>query len=268
MSSDFVKRNSIQKYVDYIKEQSLLGLKTIKEYKTNSYLMILLDVVTFGVMMLTYMILMRTLPEVFIWDLYDFFLFYGITLMLWKLMWMHTLRQFNATLLSGELNIYRTKPFNVYFLTTSKWINVSFANQISNIFLYGIILGIFLTQEYSNLLLIHLLLIIGFIYFVVFFIFINSMFFFMKKNDFGRFLHTIEGVLYDFTPKIFENMKLGNILLLFPAAISSYFIIEIANNRFDVYLHYLPYALLVFLFLLLSIIIMWHYGLKKYEAFG
>ena len=61
VSSDFVKRNSIKKYLDYIIEQSLLGLKTIKEYKTNSYLMILLDVVTFGVMMLTYMILMRTL---------------------------------------------------------------------------------------------------------------------------------------------------------------------------------------------------------------
>ncbi|MEC8339078.1 MAG: hypothetical protein VXZ40_00505 [Nanoarchaeota archaeon] len=268
MKEEFVKRNSIKKYLDYIIEQSLLGLKTIKEYKTNSYLMILLDVVTFGVMMLTYMILMRTLPGIFIWDLYDFFLFYGITLMLWKLMWMHTLRQFNNTLLSGELNIYRTKPFNVYFLTSSKWINVSFANQISNIFLYGIIIVIFLTQEYNNLILVHILLIIGLIYFVTFFTFINSMFFFMKRNDFGHFLHTIEGILYDFTPRIFENMKLGNILLLFPAAISSYFIIEVANNRFNLYLHYLPYALLVFLTLLSSIVVLWHYGLKKYEAFG
>lgn len=253
-------------HINYFLEICKLSLKTSKEYKTNFYMMVLFDIVILFVHMLVLTIIHNTVPEVLTWNTTDLFLFFTISLLLWKNLWLHNLRNFDHTLLSGLLNTYRTKPLNTYFQTSCK--NINGQNLISSIIIYIIVFYVLTSQNYSNLLLGTLLHLFGTIYFFIFFNVIQSFYFYMKRNDIGNIIFRSQGTAQSFTPKIFENMKFGEIIFFLPISIGSYFTIEIFKGNYQHLLALLPYIIAVFFILIGLLITIWKFGLKKYEAYG
>lgn len=182
-----------------------------------------------------------------------------------KVKWFFSLQFLRNHLIAGDLNLYLTKPINIFLFENMRMI--SGVNIIFIPLSLLLFIGFVLYGNYNNILFAFLLLIIGSILEVIFINFIESTSFFMKDN---RFLSNIGYKLIytneKFTPIAFE--KLTSLFYLLSTSIYGYFVIEILNNRFNQFFYFLPWIIRVYFILALFTYFMWKIGLKKYEAFG
>lgn len=69
-----------------------------------------------------------------------------------------------------------------------------------------------------------------------------------------------------FTPKMLDNLSFWFYLL--PSSISGYIVIEILLGRVQLFYDIFAYIIALFCVLVIVLYLLWHYGLRRYEAFG
>lgn len=262
-----VKLFGWKRHLDYFLTKIYLSKQKMKEYKIDFYSMLFFDIILLITHMISYFVLGGLIFSILKWNLGDFFLLFCFGLLAWKILWIHTLRHFSSRLLKGDLNIYLIRPMNVYFSTTTEYVN--FQNLISGLGLFLMAISyILISETYTNYLLGFGVFIFGTLYLIVFNNFLYSFAFFLKKNEFILDIFmTTDSIVDKYTPKTFESFPVKIIFYLFPMSIG-YFMVETLNGRIIEFYYYLHYLLISFFVMVLGIILMWHYGLKKYEAFG
>ena len=209
---EFENRSGLKKYLDIYKERIIISLKESNEYKINFYLMNLFDIFHLITHLLLFYILISQFTEIFDWNLTDFAIYWFLNLISWKVLWLHNLRNFNLTLLKGDLNKDILRPVNTYFLSSIE--NIFGQNLISLIYVIPIIVFLILKNGYSFTFLNIIYIIFSWFYFMIMFNVINSTAFFMKKNMFIKeiFFRT-ESTINRFTPKTFETFPIKSIFI-------------------------------------------------------
>lgn len=264
----FRNRNTIQKYFEVFITKSLISLKENKEYKTQLWSVILFDIMIFLVMIFFYSVFGELVFEFLNWSTYDFLIFFCLNMLAAKVIWMHFLKVFASRLLNGELNLYLVRPINSYFMANSMTING--ANIVTGLAYLLLTILLIYFGNYSYYLLAFLIFILGCIYYLIFHNFIASLAFFMKSSEFLVNLvnRRLNFAIEEYTPKLFYKTPFQWIAFSMPSAFYAFFVMEALNGRFDLLIEFSIYLLGVFIVLFIGLIFEWHYGLKRYEAYG
>lgn len=243
-----------------------LSLKENIEYKVNLYSVLLFDFLTLFVYFIFFSIYSKLIDDIILLSKFDFVLYYCLLLLGGKFVRFFFLRNFKYTLISGNLNIYLTKPVNSFFL--SSIIRISGANTFTAPILLGITIILILLADYTNYIISFVILFFGFIYYSVFFNFFQSFAFFLKDND--KLFFMIQEVNFfseKYLPRMFENMRFGEIFYLFPSSIFGYFVLMALKGNL-IFFDFISIILITFLIFVFGTYLFWYFGLKKYEAFG
>ena len=265
MENNFVKRNSIQRHVDFMKQIYIQAFKQIREYPANFFSIFYFDIVLTIVYLLFYSVF-QNLASLFLdWTYIDFILFLISISLVTKSMYFFIILGFRDKLLSGELNLWKSKPIHPFIGISSR----SKDGAIYTTFIFVPFLIFFcLYGDYENIFLGFFLLILSLIYYVVYIDFLESLAFIMKENSFMiRIGKDVAYLNERFTPKVFENSLLF-ILFYLPTALFGFYFIELVNGRYDYLIQHMFGIILFFLFFLFGTYVLWKIGLKKYEAFG
>ena len=267
-TNKFRKRNFFQKYSEVFFTKCKIALKENKEYKAQFWSVVLFDLILVFVILLFFEFYGKLVFEILNWSIFDFFLLFCFQLLAGKFYWMHNLRFLSQRILQGELNLYLIRPVNTFFLTSIKFISGS--NIITGVILLIVTIFAIFIGNYQNIILAVIILVLGSIYFVIFIDFLYSFAFFIKESMFlvQIFNHQLNMNIQHFTPKLFEMSIFKWVAFLLPSAIYGFFAVQALKNEFTLLLFFLPYLLISFFIMLFGVILMWHYGLKKYEAFG
>jgi ABC-type uncharacterized transport system permease subunit len=265
MKNDFVKRNCIQKYFDFIKERIKIGLKEAFEYKLNTWSAILMNTVYVGVMMIFFLTLSPLLENVLSWKIKDYFLYLIIGLVMSKFLILFSLKQLAKNILLGAFNTVLVKPINPFLFFSTQFGGAVFVTL--GIFFFLMIAFILLFYKISLTFIIYF--IFSIFYISLFSSFFSSTAFFMKENSmFINIPRKLNNRVREFTPKSFETYSFGSLLYLFPSAATGFILVEFLKGNFE----YIPIILKIifpsFLIMVMGIYLMWKIGLKKYEAFG
>lgn len=262
---EFRKRNIFQKYLDLLFTKFIITIKEFKEYKSNTYSVLIVDILVLSVYVLFLSIYGAIIGNLLNWETYDFLVYYLLMLFEWKFVWLFSLADFKTKLKNGELNSCLNKPINPFFYFSITKMNS--ATIITTLILFVSTIFFLFYGDYSHEILALSVALLGGFYFVIFFDFLESTSFFMKENSFLVLTgQKMDSLTKRFTPASFEGLKY-NFIYLMPGALGGFFPLMILKNNFII-LNYLTYILIVVLTLILGIYIMWKIGLKKYEAFG
>jgi len=253
--------------LDYLFILYYLSKQKMKEYKIDFFSMMFFDFFLLTTYMISYFVIGGLVFSFLHWNIGDFFLLFCFTLLAWKILWVWGLRNFAFKLLKGNINVYLLRPINIYFSASVEGIN--FQNLISGLGLFIIaIIYIIYSKIYIHYLLAFFIFIFGCTFLMVFVNFLESFAFIFKKNEFLQNIFVMsDEVVSIYTPKTFESSSFRILFYLFPAAFG-YFMVEVLNNRLEQFYYYLPYLILIFIFLSFGIYLLWYYGLKNYEGFG
>ncbi len=266
--NDFRKRNTIHKYSEIFFIKIYLSIKAIKEYKTNTALDFFTTITLSASFLIFYFIYQKELVPFLNWEYYDFIIYFFLLLYASLILRFFILTNFKYTLTSGKLNEYIVKPISPLYFTL---INGHRPTIILSATIYTIILTILITYgKYSNYLISFTIFLFGYISHTIIMNMILSLAFFIKES----------GIIYDiyyrntfftveqFTPKLFEQSFLRFFAFLIPAAYYGYFVIESLKGRFNELIYYFPFMLIITIICSITLFTLWHYGLRKYEAFG
>ncbi len=264
---DYIKRN-IKSSFEMIK----LRIFSLKEYKTTFYMSLCLQVF-FAIAMLTfYSVFYINFIDDISWTLSEYLIFIGITnvshLMLGFVFWKK--RLFNI-ITSGELNIYLTKPLNpfIYFysFTFSTMVLIFFIGD--SLFLAFIIYYIKndITNIISSLFIFMLILIET----LILAMFIDSLEF-VKKNI-SSFLFPIfdktSQITRNYPGVIFSDFSFAFLLYIMHGFFTSLILVPvITGSSITNYIYEIFLLLLIITILGVGTWLNWHYGLKRYEAYG
>ncbi len=257
----------ISNTIPIIKEKFKQIIEANNQYKSNLYSVIGFDIVLLFVFILFFQIYAGLVNEILNWTKYDFIVYYFTLYFGSKGKWLFSLQFFREHLLRGDLNIYLTKPMNIFIFENLKITNAATLITLPISFILFIVSAILGDYNYLNIFYGSILLIIGTFFEIILINFVESISFFIKDNRFlsditFKLIYTNEKI----TPKIFSN--LSNIFYLLSTSIYGYFVIEILNNKFKTFLYFLPYIIIFYLSLSIGIYFLWKIGLEKYEAFG
>jgi hypothetical protein len=259
-------KSIIGRHLSFLYESFLISIQSAKEYKVNMYSMIGFDVILILSRLLAFSVILSIVAEIIQWNILDYFMWYVLVLIYWKFYWMHNLRDFNRILLKGDLNTAFTKPINPYVFICSG--RMSFNNFVSGIILAFTIFGVGMYQGYSNYVFAFLIMLFGIVSFLITRNLFESIAFFSKNQNVLQTVYDeFDSITLRFTPKLFQETFFKNIVYLF-TGVTGYFFVEILKGHFEELLFFLPYILGVFIFSCFGLYLLWHYGLKKYEAFG
>ncbi len=261
-----VVRFGWRRYVDFFVERMIISKKTNKEYKADFWSMMTFDIVHLLTMMIFYGAVAQLTSSFLGWNRVDFFLFFCINLLMWKNLWLHNLRNFSSRLLRGALNYALMRPLNPYFSMSTRYIN--WQNFISSIGLLAIVAYVVLINDYSDYFFAFLIFIFGSLYFMAFYNFMSSFEFFFKKFELFEILMKVNSSVRQFTPKAFDTLSFKYVFYMVPTGVCTFSVIYILNGHLDEVLVYIPYALGLFLFFILGIVVNWHYGIKNYEGYN
>ncbi|MDA3856571.1 MAG: hypothetical protein PF569_10030 [Candidatus Woesearchaeota archaeon] len=262
----FRKRSILMKYLEIYHIKIVLALKRSKEYKINFWMMTFFDLTLLLTTLLFFYTLKGFIGEVINWNMFDFFVYFTLDLISWKVLWQHNLRDFPNRLLQGELNDTLMRPVNIYFMSSIKL--VSGNNLVSSIFMISYLIPIMI-MFYTNFYLAWLVIIFSWFYFMAFANFLDSFSFFFKRVEMLIDVpYRLNSVTKRFTPKLFENFSLFGVIYLMPAAVHAFFIIEIMKGNSQIFFDFFNLIFGSFIFFIFGTFVLWHYGLKKYEALG
>ena len=255
----------IIKYLNILKEQFFIALKEIKEYKSNSYSVLFIDVFVLLIYIAFFSVYQSVAGDFLDWNTYDFILYYLIMLIEWKIVWLFGLINLRPKLIRGDFNIVLNKPINPFIYFSLKTMNGATVFTIP-----PLILSITLMMywgDYNNFFISSLLIFLGSFYFMFMYNLFESMAFIMKENGFLiNVMQRTNSTVKRFTPLAFDGLKV-NVFYLMPGAVSGYFSLSVLKGNF-IFLEYLVYILFSISIIIIFTIFLWHYGLKRYEAFG
>lgn len=254
--------------LDYIKTKISLAIVENKEYKANFYSVLLIDIVITIVYVFFYQILGELIFGIIGWELKDYIMFWIAIMIPSKSRYIFSLLLFKGIILSGKLNNYLTKPIKPFLL--AGFDITSGAAVISTFIFFIIYWFLVFYNSYNYVIYGFLVLLLGTLSYISLINFFLSFLFFSKGIDviFNLFHNEIIFLNEKFTPKLFDKSFFSSFFYLLPSAIYGYFVIEVLKGNFELFLFYLPFFIGSIIFMILITIILWHYGLKKYEAFG
>ncbi len=256
--------------ISVYKVQFLMALKQLKEYKIDFYMGLVTNIIVSLSYVLFYLVFDNLSGGILDWEYYDFILFFFMSFFTSLLLRFFWVRSMVILLNNGNLNMVLSKPVNTFFFVIIKDLRGSIIFFTFFLGLITILLSITNTS-YSNYILAYSIALIGFLIQAIFLNVIFSMAFLTKglvKYLFSIYYHNLNTAVETYTPKFFEETNLKYLAYMFPVSFIDYFFIEILKGNTTEVLLYLPYFLLFGIICLMILILQWHYGLKKYEAFG
>ena len=257
--------------LEYFKENFIIHMKELFEFKANIYSSLLIQVSFYILMFLFYFVIYSNFQSQINWKLSDFILFIAVSNLIhifigvvyWK--W-NLFQQISQGLLNRYLHIPLNPFFVFYIHSQSVMIYLFF---VSN-FLVFLISVIYFKINIFNLFFLLLLFLLVIETLVVAF-FIDSLNFIKLGSSriFQPLHENFMSITRNYPSPFFGSFQFNFLLFLFQGYYVGMVLIPILNGM----------SIFNFLFeltLLISIIIIfslgtwlnWHYGLKKYEAFG
>lgn len=264
--------NYFKKNLDFIKEISIIQIKSIKEYKTNLYLGLIANITFSTLIFITFSILKNNFGAIFYWSYKEFILFF-LFLEIFLFIFAIWFNQLPKVLLRGEFNNYLLRPINPFI--NYAFSNVRYFNLLIAI-LYIILLMLYLIFiipkfYFLKFLITFLFAIFGGIFYSSIHCFIDSMSFYLKKTDNIKSNYHVLNEFYSRYPiSFFKQSKLNYLGLI---AAGSYY----ASFTTDFYFGYINITQLFYYFLILILLIitlsissyfLWKNGIKNYEAYG
>lgn len=254
---------------NYFLAKLLISLKEIKEYRIDVYFSLFSYSVTLITYMFFYLVFFDFL-EILDWSNFEFLLFFILCWLGSLIVVNFSLRSFKTVLLKGDMNKLMTLPLNKFLLANLTIIKGrNFFTVILNFFIY-LFLTLTLDYEFHLILFSVLVLLLGSIFFIIFVDFFYVLAFFFKEVDivYNLFIKEMVYLNEKFTPNLFSGSFFKDFFFLLPSAFYGYFALEVLRGEFNLFLHYLSFCLIIILVMFIITLIIWHYGLKKYEAFG
>lgn len=249
--------------LNFILTRLYQGILENREYKANFYMVLLFD--SMAVLTMTaLMILIESVSSISGWNSFDFFTIVIFTLFNAKIIYGITFRFFNQFLLTGDFNMWITKPISPFYMMITK--NMNGANIISILF---IILPLVLYLSFiqtGNIFLGWLIFIIGCIFNVFLAWCIELSGFFFKNNTFIRDpIYRTNWFLEDYYPLLFQNAFFFNFIALAPSIITGFLSVSVMKGDFTYLYLLIPPIIATPILGILS-----YYLYKKglYEAFG
>lgn len=258
--------------IDYIKVNFFIMWKSLIEYKIHFYSMFF-DQIFYVVFYFIFLFVLSTnFGEVIGWNLFDFVLLMilidlirvGQGIFLWE-------ANIFDSITSGSFNHYLVRPISCQFKYFFSRINASAIFYfISDLFL--LIFAIIYFNETINLVLLFIISVLMIILEGTFSIFYNSFGFIyigFERNVLNPFIVPVYRMLNQYPAQFFQKSRILSIFFIFPIFYISSLLIPLSRgiNVSNLYLQLLIITILIIIFISVSII-NWHYGLKKYKAFG
>ena len=168
--------------LDFILTKFKLALLENREYKMNLYSVLLFDSFAVFGMMVIYLVI-EQVSNISGWGFKDFLLLVLLNALTGKTAFGLTFRYFHKTLLSGDFNLYLTRPNSPFTFMIMQ--NQNGANIVSLLFLILPIVFI-LTLFYDAILFGWSVYFIGLIFYILLLWIIELSSFFIKENSFIR----------------------------------------------------------------------------------
>lgn len=260
---------NLKRNINFILASIIQGLKTLKEYKTNFYSMIISDlglIFTISFFLFLFFEINETVFNLG-WTTLDILLYSLIFAFTSKLCRLFSLMKIRFQLLSGEFNTFLFRPLSPFIMVCSK--TLSGSRLVSDLIILPFIFFILFLNTYSNYLLAFSVWIFGYFYNLTLLNLLSSLSSFFKglPNGFEMTIH-INSITEKFTPLSFKNnYYLFIFVSLLPMSFVSFFVISILKGNF-MFVDFFFLAFIIFILLLILQVFLWKYGLKKYEAFG
>ena len=256
--------------LEYLIVNIKIMLLNIKEYKTNSIIQILTQIIYFYTYFLFFDILSSVIPQS-IYSKMELLLYLIIIDMCVTFSgifdWGKSLKN---TLVTGHLNLYLTKPKNIFYLYQLSNMNSNALTQHITAWCIILILHLNTTLLLKVDILFICLILLVLLYYITIRLFCSSIAFFnyeLSEMLYSQFLKSGSSTFKTYPAQFFEHMPFKRILFIFPL----YFMGMIAFEYF--FFNQFEIKLLILLLILISIfslatLLFWKTGLKKYEAFG
>ncbi len=261
--------------LNYIKTSLLLNLKQTFEYKVNVYFNILTSLSFLFMHMFFVFLFQSNFPTILDWGVEEilFFVFISQFVFQFTAAFMYY-TNLTLELLKGTVNLYLTRPTNVYlqqFLTSSKLRPI-----VMSIFymtaIFVLIVYFRIRISFIELIMSLFMLFVSCLFLILLMRFIDSLSFHMKANKalIRNIFKDVTNTLHAYPATMFSNTSLRYVLLLLPQVYYSAYLTRVFFGyvSYDEYLFLIGIEILLSSVLALGIWINWHYGLKKYEAFG
>jgi len=259
--------------LDYIKENFILVWKVLIEFKSNLYSSLFLQFFYYFNKYLFFYVLFSSVGDIIGWELIDYLILILIIDLLYSFIeFFNSNGNFSDYLLSGDLNLVTSKPQGIFFkfffgnLRSSAilFLITSFIALIILFFQINFSLGNLILSIFIFILLVLLHLSISF--------FISSLAFLSKNLDsqFSNIYWTISNEVSNYPSQFFKNLKFRFIFYIFSGFFVSSLLIPLLRG-YDFFInpfYQLGIILSLIVFFSLITFLNWHFGLKKYEAFG
>lgn len=261
----------MDKYFSYLKELLWIKILVNKEYKINIYSSLMISLFSSIILLIIITVVRNQFGDLLGWNYQEsvFFVFYIQTFITFSIIF-YINSILGLRLLSGRFNIYLTKPINVfyqYFLST-----LVIEVFIDFIIFFFISVGLFFYFDLYNDRLFFLLIFTfcATILNILIYRFFDSLAFIMKDNIFLFSLYSDYNEVFErFPAHMFKN-RLRIVSLFFTNSLIGGFSLNYYYGYLNFNYIFNLFILIIFwiiLFIIL-IVILWHYGLKRYEAYG
>ncbi|MCH8519808.1 MAG: ABC-2 family transporter protein [Nanoarchaeota archaeon] len=192
-------------------------------------------------------------------------MFLAFALLNGKINFAITFRDFKQVLLRGDFNLFLIRPIHPFLFLFSQRFNG--ANLLSGIVIV-LPITILLSLFFEHIILGWILFIIGVIHCTVLFWFIELVAFFLKDNSFiSTPIKRATWFFEEYVPLFLQNTSFFNILGVIPSVIFAFLAVDVMNGNFE-YLFLLIASVISIPILSFFCIILWKFGIKKYEAYG
>lgn len=258
--------------LNYFKVNVFIMFKTLTEYKISMFSALFEQMIFYIVQVIFFISIASNFKDIIRWELKDFILLGLLIDFIYVLggifYWKRGLRYQITT---GDLNKYLVRPINRFFcFNLSELSAPALATTIINLIIipaYIIFFDIAITNLFYSMLILTIIFLIrmslrAFTSSINFFSFGLADFLYQAYMESYRI-----GRNYPF--QFFKNEQIFNIFLVIPAYLISSLLIPSISNYQIINLK-LQIIIMLSVFIITTIIISlnWHYGLKKYEAFG
>jgi len=268
IENNFKNRNLI-----FIVESFRIGLKAMREYKINLYFGLLTH---FFFTSVTFLSLFVVVPNLTSFDLnisqLFFLVIYGQCFAMFGALFRYGGAKLGSILLDGQMNVFLTKPINIFlqylFFGNPYYVCILLIIDICLMLFSGFYFGfindffVFLSALFVSF--------FGAIFYVLVHKFFESFTFFSKEISFIKQVYNnVERVFHQFPFLMFDNYLK---FLGFFVGFSVYGIVPVLwiFGLLDLSIFIFYFLLMIFFIVVFSfsIFLLWHYGLKRYEAFG
>lgn len=265
---------SIKQYFNYFIENFIIAHKRLVEFKVNLFNVLFVHIMQIFGFLIFGFVLISNFGDIIGWKIEDYMVFITISTIGYYF-FAHNFIAFkylHKKIVNGELNMFLFRPLNPllqYILKTDFSVNVFILNSI----LYLSILEFYFDYEILKIIIIiPLLIFIGIVNLIVYFLLESVSFF---SLELGRTLRLfIEGTidrkfLFFYPANFFENSIYLMIVSIFPFAMYSLLIMPLLQGKENLYLEtQITILLVILIFGTMALHFMWKKGLEKYEAYG